>query len=134
MKLNRKDVEEFLNLACKIIPKGNRAMPVTKTVLFDAPNQRLICTDLDVYVEMPTTITDYEKTVTERISAEENNGEEYVDSRQITEFFALDAVRCREIVNSLEVSDEIDISISEFRRNHLCTLQVPAYGVVLDLF
>ncbi len=128
MKTNRKKVEDFLGMVIKIIPKGNQGMPILKTVLFDGPGQKMVATNLDTFVEMPITITDYEKTATSTIPAEENQGEEFIETHEVVERFAVDARKALEIIQSLEPSDEIDVSISEDRAGNLFQSEMVEIG------
>ena len=62
MKINRNQFLRALNVALKVIPKGE-ALPLLKGVLVDGPGQKIVATDLETYIEVPVEITDFEKTV-----------------------------------------------------------------------
>uniref|UniRef100_A0A6M3JN28 Putative DNA polymerase n=1 Tax=viral metagenome TaxID=1070528 RepID=A0A6M3JN28_9ZZZZ len=64
MKINRAQLLRALSMAVKIAPKGGN-IPVLCGVCLDGQRQMVTATDLDVYLEYPVEITDFEHTVTE---------------------------------------------------------------------
>ena len=94
MKINRKKLIDAVKVASRLTG-GKSNFPVLSCVMLDGAGQKLVATDLEMFVDIPLEISDYTRT-TETVGVEELTGEDGVDSlkgpqlRNLAEDYGID--------------------------------------------